>query len=309
VTNAYEDASSLNHGWNPPALILSQNIAGIAPVAAGWSIYQVMPKEAFLTSIKVAVPSIKGNVTVELNKTAAQYSLVLTSPEETTAIVGIPKGSFTKLDAIQVNGITIWNGTFSGDVKGVTWNGEDADYVKFNVTPGTWKFVGLGRLPLDLPKPLPPKPSNDTLLDKKSWTASASVPDGSYLFSGDKIPLDVPAAKALDGDHWTGWRDMTRFQYPDQWFQVDMQQTQTFDKIVLDNTWALWDFPDQYAVTVSDDGTHWGDPIATGAGQMGITTITFPQQHARYLRITQTGMKTLYHWSIFEFDVFRKNEG
>ena len=64
--DAFDDASSLNHGWNPPALILSQNIIGVAPVEPGWSTYQVMPKEAFLTAIKVVVPSIKGKVTVEM---------------------------------------------------------------------------------------------------------------------------------------------------------------------------------------------------------------------------------------------------
>jgi hypothetical protein len=130
------------------------------------------------------------------------------------------------------------------------------------------------------------------------------VPDGTFPFSGAKIQVDAAAANAIDGDHWTGWRDMTQTQYQGQWFQVDMKMAQTFDKIVLDTTWALWDSPDKYAVTVSDDGTHWSKPIATGAGQMGITTITFPKKTARYIRITQTGQNAKYHWSIYEFDVF-----
>ena len=90
-----------------------------------------------------------------------------------------------------------------------------------------------------------------------------------------------------------------------KWFQVDMKQKQTFDKIVLDNTWAPWDSPDKYAVSVSNDGSHWGKPIANGAGQLGITNITFPRQRARYIRVTQTGINALYHWSIYEFDVYR----
>ena len=305
--DAFDDASSLNHGWNPPALILSQTIAGVSPVAPGWSTYQVLPKEAFLTAIKVVVPSIKGNVTVALHKTASEYELGLTSPTDTTAIVGIPKASFSKLEVIQVNDTPVWRGNYQAGVRGVAWDGEDEEYVRFRVGPGTWRFLGRGTLPITPPKTLPRPPANDTRLDKKSWTASASVPDGSYLFSGDKIPIEVPAANALDGDHWTGWRDMTRTQYPGQWFQVDMQTARTFDKIVLDNTWALWDSPDKYSISVSDDGVHWSDPIATGAGQLGITTITFPTQTARYLRVTQTGAKVLYHWSIYEFDVYRKN--
>ena len=54
-----------------------------------------------------------------------------------------------------------------GGVEGITWNGEDADYVKFNVALGAWKLLGLGKLPLTSPKPLPPPPSDDRPLDKK----------------------------------------------------------------------------------------------------------------------------------------------
>ncbi len=305
--DAFDDASSLNHGWNPPALVLSQLIAGVSPIEPGWLTYQVMPREGFLTAIKVVVPSLKGNVTVDLNKSTSQYGLSLTSPAGTTAIVGIPKHSFAKLDTIEANHATVWDGTTHHDLPGVTWFGEDADYVKFSVTPGTWQFVGHGALVITTPKALPVAPPNDTALGKKSWSASASVADGSFLLSSAKIPVDVAAANALDGDAWTGWRDMTRTQYPGQWFVVDMKRAQTFDRIQLDNTWALWDSPTQYAVAVSNDGEKWGSPVATGSGQLGLTSISFPTQHARFIRITQTGSNPQYHWSIYEFDVFKKN--
>ncbi|MEI7953609.1 MAG: discoidin domain-containing protein [Verrucomicrobiota bacterium] len=306
--DAFDEGSSLNHGWNPPAILLSQTIAGVSALAPGWSIYQVMPKEAFLTSIKVVVPSVKGNVTVDLRKTAAEYAIELISPADTTAIVGIPKGSFSKLDSITVNGTLIWNAAakagVDGAVKGVTWDSEDVGYVKFKTAPGTWKFVGHGNLPLTTPKPMPPIAAQEVALDKKTWSASASVPDGIFPFSGGKIPVDVAAANALDNDHWTGWRDLTETQHPGQWFQVDMQQVRKFDKIVLDNTWALWDSPEKYAVSVSNDGVAWSEPVASGAGQLGITTISFPPQSSRYFRITQTGTNPKYHWSIYELDVF-----
>ena len=302
--NAFDEGSSLNHGWNPPAILLSQTIAGVSPERPGWSTYHVLPKEAFLTAIKVVVPSVRGKVAVDLKKTASAYALTVTSPPQTTAIVGIPKGSFTKLDSIQVNGVTVWEGRYRGGVGGVSWHGADADYVMFQAEPGTWRFSGRGVLPIEPEQPQPP--GHDVILEKRSWTASASVPDGTFLFSGGKIPVDVSAANAIDGDHWTGWRDLTRTQYPGQWFQVDMKQPQTFDKVVLDNTWALWDSPHRYSLSVSQDGTQWGDPIATGSGQLGITTITFPPQTARYIRITQTGTSDTYHWSIYELDVCRQ---
>ncbi len=302
--DSFDAASSLNHGWNPPAIILSQTITGISPEAPGWSIYHVLPKEAFLTSLKCVVPTIKGKVAVEMKKTATEYSLRVDSPAETTAIVGIPKRSFSKLDGIKVNGIAIWSGAFIEGVKGITWNGEDADYVKFNAAPGTWTFIGSGTLSMTSPKQVSPPEPDEVALDKKSWTASASVPDSTFPFSGAKIPIDISAANAIDGDHWNGWRDMTTLQTPGQWFQVDMKREQKFHRIVLDTTWAQWDSPAGYTVSVSDDGTTWSQPVATGTGQLGITNIVFPEQKARYFRVTQTGTSSIYHWSIYEVDVY-----
>ena len=196
---------------------------------------------------------------------------------------------------------------YHGGITGLSWVGDDGEYVKFRVTSGVWSFVGHGALPLDTPQRSSPTPRPETALDRRGWTASASTPDGSFLFSGAKIPIEVPAANAIDGDAWTGWRDMTATQYPGQWFQIDMKRPQTFDKIVLDNTWALWDSPQQYEVTVSDDGSHWSAPIATGQGKLGITPILFPTQTARWLRITQTGVSPTYHWSIYELNLYKRS--
>jgi hypothetical protein len=303
--DAFDEGSSLNHGWNPPVILLSQTIAGVSPESPGWDTYHVFPKEAFLHTFKVTVPTIKGNVNVSLKKTTSDYNLTLTSPVGTTAIVGFPKSSFTRLDRITANGATIWDGNFHDAVKGITWAGEDSEYIKFNVATGTWNLTGLGLLPMSSPKKDPvPLPSKELKYESKTWTASASVDGGTFFMSSAKIPIDVSSANALDGDHWTGWRDMTSTQHPGQWFQIDMQEAREFSCITLDNTWALWDSPTGYSVTVSNDGKSWSEPVASGAGQLGITAIHFPKQHARHIRITQTGSSSKYHWSIYQFDVY-----
>jgi len=301
--DAFDEGSSLNHGWNPPALLLSQTVAGVSPVEPGWSTFSVLPKEAFLTHLHAVVPSIKGPITVEIRKTATEYSLTLESPANTTAIVGIPRRAFSRLDTISANGKPVWDHAFHGIQNGVEPAGEDDGYVRFKVPPGTWTFVGRGTIPSDSTK-VPTAPTEpDIQLDHGGWTTAASVPDGLFAFSGAKLPIDVGAANAVDGDHWTGWRDLTSLQHPGQWFQIDLARRQSFNKVVLDNTWALWDSPVGYAVTVSDDGVAWSAPVASGAGQPGITTIRFPRQTARFVRITQTGSSPTYHWSIYEFDV------
>jgi hypothetical protein len=58
-------------------------------------------------------------------------------------------------------------------------------------------------------------------------------------------------------------------------------------------------------VTVSNDGKDWSDPVAQGAGALGITTISFPVQNARFIKISQTGSDSMYHWSVYEIDVCR----
>ena len=86
---------------------------------------------------------------------------------------------------------------------------------------------------------------------------------------------------------------------------VDMKSTRRFEKIVLDNTWALWDSPRAYSLSVSVDGKHWKGPVVRGEGQLGITTLNFPAQTARYIKINQTGQDSSYHWSVYELDVYQ----
>jgi len=42
---------------------------------------------------------------------------------------------------------------------------------------------------------------------------------------------------------------------------------------------------------------------------LGITTISFPVQTARYIKVTQTGSSNLYHWSIYEMEVYGVGKG
>lgn len=174
----------------------------------------------------------------------------------------------------------------------------------FETRKGDWQFSGLGKLDISSPKKAFKKKGSAIRQNKKNWTAKASVKDSLFLFSGIKIPIEVPANNAKDGDHWTGWRDMTQKQYKGQWFELDMKQPLKFNKIVLDNTWALWDSPKMSSVKVSKDGTSWSKPIATGSGTLGIIEISFPSQVARYIKVNQNGNDSLYNWSIYELSVF-----
>ncbi len=128
-------------------------------------------------------------------------------------------------------------------------------------------------------------------LNRLLWVAGSST-------SGSDQP-----ANAIDGNLSTRWSTGTS-QVNGQWFQVDMGLPTTFNKIVLNAANSPSDYPRGYQVNVSNDGINWGSPVTTGAGASAITTITFPTQAARYIRVTQTGTASANYWSIDEFNVF-----
>jgi uncharacterized protein YjdB len=128
-------------------------------------------------------------------------------------------------------------------------------------------------------------------MDRQGWTATASVNSGS-------------AQNALDSNATTRW-DTQGSQVNGQTFTVDMKTVNTFHAIVLDVTGSPDDSPAGYNVFTSGDGVNWGNAIATGVGNTGMTLISFTDKTGRYIKIVQTGAKGNY-WSIHEYYVFGK---
>jgi hypothetical protein len=127
-------------------------------------------------------------------------------------------------------------------------------------------------------------------LPRTGWIASASSTCGS----------DVPA-RALDGNTTTRWSSGVP-QVNGQWFQVDMLTPQTFTQVSVDTSGSSSDYPRGFQIYVSNDGSTWGQPVASGVGTSAIVKATFPFQVARYLRVVQTGSASSW-WSIHELNV------
>jgi hypothetical protein len=131
-----------NHAWNAPNYVLSRYIAGIKATDVAWSSYEVKPNLAHMTSVKQIVPSVKGDITIDVNTTGENYRLDLISPENTKAYVYIPKDGKI-ISEIKVNGKSAWTrGKFKNVYKDITFGGEDKEYLKFIVNSGTWQFIG-----------------------------------------------------------------------------------------------------------------------------------------------------------------------
>ena len=128
-----------NHAWNAPNYVLSRYIAGIKATAVAWSNYEVKPNLTNMTSVKQIVPSVKGDITVEVNKTENNYNLDLISPENTTATIYIPKAG-KKIAKIEVNGKSIWRkNKLKKRFNGFDFESENPEFLKFQAKSGIWK--------------------------------------------------------------------------------------------------------------------------------------------------------------------------
>ena len=133
---------SYNHGWSGgPLTLLSQYVAGIAPVAPGYETFSIMPQPGNLNEIHCITPTVKGNVTVDWKKEEnTGMELSVSIPLNTTAIVGVPemKSDLTK---ITVNGkLMVKDKKEVDELNGVKFSGVTGNYFLFQVKPGNWSF-------------------------------------------------------------------------------------------------------------------------------------------------------------------------
>lgn len=204
-------------------------------------------------------------------------------------------GDFPRSYAIYVSsdgtnwGSPIATGTGS-TVTTATFSQQTKRYIRVNQTASSGSWLGIKELNLFNTGGSVPTPPTG-VLNRAGWNVTSSSDANG----------DV-ASKAIDGSAATRWTS-GKLQSGDEWYKIDLGSSQTFNKIVLDSTNSSNDYGRAYSVYVSDDGTNWGSAVANGAGS-AITTITFPSQTKRYIRVNQTGSTGSAWWSIHELNVY-----
>lgn len=137
---------SWNHGWTGwPLTLLAEYNTGINPTNPGFATFSVMPTMGTLKEIHQKVPSVKGEIAVDIKKEGEAFSLKVASPPTTIATIGIPqnelKGSFENNGTISINKtVVLKGGKYIGKLKGVGFAGKENGYYKFTVSPGEWDF-------------------------------------------------------------------------------------------------------------------------------------------------------------------------
>jgi beta-glucosidase len=88
------------------------------------------------------------------------------------------------------------------------------------------------------------------------------------------------------------------------WFAFDMGHERPLRSLVLDSSGSTSDYPREYSVDFSTDGTQWNQVVTKTADSDAITDIVLPAEKTRYGRINQHGRSPDRFWSIDELEVY-----
>jgi hypothetical protein len=124
---------TMNHAWSGgPLVIMSKYFAGVRPLTAGDTQFEIVPQPAGLTQIECTVPSVKGTIKLkEAQSTGNGFSLSAQLPQGTTARICL---RYQSGQSVSCNGIPIYqNGSFLG-ADGISFGGIENDFILFEVS-------------------------------------------------------------------------------------------------------------------------------------------------------------------------------
>lgn len=136
-----------NHGWAAgSAYNLSAYATGVRPLLPGYSSYIVQPRLGYLTSINTTVPTVKGNITVTINRqSSTQLSMNVVAPTGTSGLIAVPLNGMTAVGITANTTVVYQNGSASGSITGLSYSHSDISFVYFTAQPGTWNFTVTGQ--------------------------------------------------------------------------------------------------------------------------------------------------------------------
>ena len=91
---------TMNHAWSGgPLVIMSKHFAGITPLEAGYEKVQIDPQYLLSDSLSCTVPSVKGLITLNYEKSGDKYIVNLTLPEDMKAVLYVPEKSVVNINS------------------------------------------------------------------------------------------------------------------------------------------------------------------------------------------------------------------
>ncbi|GAA1996991.1 discoidin domain-containing protein [Microbacterium pumilum] len=129
-------------------------------------------------------------------------------------------------------------------------------------------------------------PLGEFAADRTGWSVTAS--------SGT-------ASNAADGSGTSRWTTGAN-QTGSEWLRLDLGAPTVFNRLSVDNSSNLGQYPRQLKAETSADGVTWVS-VASQAGIDGVNVLRFSPQIARYVRLSQTGTAST-PWSVGEINLF-----
>ncbi|MEU4445624.1 discoidin domain-containing protein [Actinosynnema sp. NPDC050801] len=275
-----------NHAWNGgPLYALSAYAAGVRPTQPGWATYDVIPQTGTFTSISTVTATVKGDIRFGFTRAGNTATLNLTSPDATTARVGVPTYHGAR-PVITANGTTVYTGGApTGDVPGLTYAGADSSYVYFTLRPGGWTLIATGT------------GHGDNLALGRTVTSNNSVEDGDWGRNRltDGVLTGVVGAKGYTSNAFTS-ADVSASPV---WVEVDLGANAGLDAVRLfprTDTAATGGgtagFPVDFTVQTRADGAATYTTVRRVTGQSNPggrpQTFGFRTTTARHVRIQAT---------------------
>ncbi len=91
---------TMNHAWSGgPLVIMSKHFAGITPLGAGYEKVKIEPQYALSESMNCTVPSVKGLITLDYEKSEGDYVINLTLPEGMKAVLYVPTNAIVNINS------------------------------------------------------------------------------------------------------------------------------------------------------------------------------------------------------------------
>ena len=89
-----------NHAWSGgPLVIMSKHFAGITPIEAGYEKVKIDPQYTLQSSMNCTVPSLKGLITLDYEKTNENYTINLTLPRDMNAVLYVPTDAVVNINS------------------------------------------------------------------------------------------------------------------------------------------------------------------------------------------------------------------
>lgn len=91
---------TMNHAWSGgPLVIMSKHFAGIAPVESGYEKVKIDPQYTLSDSLSCTVPSVKGLISLDYEKTDEGYVINVTLPEDMRAVLYVPSNAVVNVNS------------------------------------------------------------------------------------------------------------------------------------------------------------------------------------------------------------------